>query len=309
MNAIRVHKFVYWDWTGRSGAAQGRPTALPALCFAAFGDAGATSSLSGTQGPARIPQAEDVTPPTSSRHKARARDKMGCPAQPTSVFLWGPIRRVERSSGHPTGSPTEITWRNSLSRSLSPLPSPPKCHSPGGPRPSSQSAPRRAGHQEKLKHKKKKKKAGFHPFPLWMRRMRAPSGQALSAFWCGTSMLASPSKPPWDIRADQGQGKQGAVVRCGWRCLRGCGWGRQRPGLVLSDGCCWAGLQVLRVKSILLPCTKTVLDTIQSCSHSKSKVFTETKVWATTEMPTDSPPSFLTCSVLMWELRWCLSPR
>lgn len=47
-------------------------------------------------------------------------------------------------------------------------------------------------------------------------------------------------------------------------------------GLVLSDGCCCTGLQVLRVKSILLPRTETVLDTIWSCS--KSKVFTEKKI-------------------------------
>ena len=40
-------------------------------------------------------------------------------------------------------------------------------------------------------------------------------------------------------------------------------------GMVLSDGCCWAGPQVLRVKSIILPHTETVLDTIWSCSYSK----------------------------------------
>lgn len=49
-------------------------------------------------------------------------------------------------------------------------------------------------------------------------------------------------------------------------------------GLVLSDGCCCTGLQVLRVKSNLLPRTETVLDTIWSHSYSKSKVFTEKKL-------------------------------
>ena len=60
-------------------------------------------------------------------------------------------------------------------------------------------------------------------------------------------------------------------------------------GLVLSDGCCWAGLQVLRVRSILPPCTETALDTIWSCSYSESKVFTETKLITGKNMNAQSP--------------------
>lgn len=84
-------------------------------------------------------------------------------------------------------------------------------------------------------------------------------------------------------------------------------------GLFLSDGCCCAGLQVLRVRSILLPRTGTVLDTIWSCSYSKSKLFTETRLITGNNMNAHSLASFLSNTpslpMLMWELCWCLSPH